>query len=222
MERDNRRFTRLVIGGRSENHPPDSSSYSTEQATSAKSTIPKLRESHPVDLHQPHQTTNQPPPAPELIQTVIKTSFGTPWKHYIKSSIELVDLAGKVKIARKQESPSVNVAIRKFPKQNSKDVLSYASQFKHHNIISVLEAFFTDSSFYLVFEEAFQCLEHLVQSPIYPTCEQLAIILGQVSSKKTSGSSERTLIRVGPGWFNLYRKWWIPNRLAYLRQMSNY
>ncbi|KAM0540217.1 hypothetical protein ACHAO7_011402 [Fusarium culmorum] len=195
MERDNRRFTRLAIGGRSGSHSTDSYSCSTDRVLPTEQPLPKPPE---VDFQatssRVDQTIKQPPSNSEVIHREIKTSYGKPWEYYIKSPIEFLDLSGRVRIARKRTSPSFCVGVRRFPKQNGDEIMARAFRFDHHNIASAFEAFVTDSFLYMVFEEAVQGLDHLVQSPIYPSCEQLAVILGQVSVKSASGDCMRLTI----------------------------
>ncbi|CAM1503421.1 Fc.00g081970.m01.CDS01 [Cosmosporella sp. VM-42] len=102
------------------------------------------------------------------------------WKYYTKSPITALDLGGSVVLARKMAAPEDLVAVRQVPRgrMDQKEVEAFCL-LKHHNVMTVLEAFMTDGFFYLVFEEMSLSLDHLVTSPMYPDCRQLGTILGQ-------------------------------------------
>ncbi|KAH6871966.1 hypothetical protein B0T10DRAFT_567956 [Thelonectria olida] len=104
----------------------------------------------------------------------------SPWSSFQRSPVDILDLGGKITVARSKAQPATIVGIRKYPTGKAKDLLPVFRRLQHENIVRVLDAFITKESLYLVFEDMRLSLEHFVVSPAYPTSLQLGTILGQV------------------------------------------
>lgn len=173
-----KRFTKLDIG----------LSDITKASATLESHTPRTPRAVPPKkirkLEKPDDTTSSSQSA-ELGTLANKPArLDSPWLYFQRSSIEVLDLGGKVSIARTKAPASALVGIRKYPVDKAKEILPKSRKLRHLNIVRVLDAFVTKESLYLVFEDMRLSLEHFVISPAYPTSLQLGTILGQVSMQR--------------------------------------
>ncbi|KFZ00650.1 hypothetical protein V500_00981 [Pseudogymnoascus sp. VKM F-4518 (FW-2643)] len=102
----------------------------------------------------------------------------SPWKIYEK--VLNLDLNGSVTVAQRKARHSVLVAVRAFPVAAAEKALYMHVRVRHANIVEVLDAFTTETSFFIVLEHMPFSLDQIVQCAKYPTERQLAAILIQI------------------------------------------
>lgn len=100
----------------------------------------------------------------------------SPWEIY-KKHFDL-DLNGPVTVAQGKVGL---VAVRTFTVVAAEKALYMHGRVRHFNIVEALEAFTTETSFYIVLEYMPISLYQVVESAKYPTESELAAILRQVS-----------------------------------------
>ncbi|KAI1839356.1 hypothetical protein JX266_014433, partial [Neoarthrinium moseri] len=102
----------------------------------------------------------------ESPQIYYKLSFG----HYLG---ELFTFAVK------KTQPYTCVAIRQYSTSLGHAALKSAGELHHRNILNAIEAFKTEDSIYILFEDTVTTLENVIQSTLYPDDLQLNAIIGQ-------------------------------------------
>ncbi|KAK5209213.1 hypothetical protein LTR41_004748 [Exophiala xenobiotica] len=108
----------------------------------------------------------------------LRTAWESPWKQYEK--VYDLELAGAVEVAVRKTAPIHLVHVRKFSNAESEKVLHLFRQLQHRNIVTALDVFADSDGLYVVLEHMSIALERIVNSPAYPTEQQLAAILGQL------------------------------------------
>lgn len=116
------------------------------------------------------------------VDMLFKQHPSDPWEKYTEI-MKILHFEGEVSLAICKTSPRTTVCIREFPEKEAQKTLFSYEQLHHLNITSVIEAFCTPQLLYIVFERTHFSLEQMIQCPLYPTKEQLAATVGQVSSK---------------------------------------
>lgn len=106
----------------------------------------------------------------------------SPWRSYEKVFELRLGVGDLVTVAQRKDPSSGVVNMRKFPAPNGEEKLRILQQLRHRNIVSVLEVFSFEESFYVMFEHMPISLDHFAGICHYPGELQLASILGQVSS----------------------------------------
>lgn len=133
----------------------------TDHTSSAKiSKLPSISESKPSSF------------------TNIMARKESPWEVYEK--LLDLDLNGFVTVAQRKARHSGLVAVRAFPIAAAEKALYMHGRVRHANIVEVLDAFITETSFFIVLEHMPFSLDQIVQCAKYPTERQLAAILLQV------------------------------------------
>lgn len=102
----------------------------------------------------------------------------SPWDFYEK--VFDLDLNGPVTVAQRKAPLSGLVAMRTFSLTAAEKALFTHKRIRHDCIVEALDAFTTETSFYVILEHMPISLEQIVDSVKYPTERQLAAILGQV------------------------------------------
>lgn len=102
----------------------------------------------------------------------------SPWEIY--QEVFDLDLNGPVTVAKGKARHSELVAVRAFPVAAAEKALYMHGRVRHANIVEALDAFTTETSFYIVLEHMPISLDQIVESAKYPTEGQLAAILVQV------------------------------------------
>ena len=72
------------------------------------------------------------------------------------------------------------VAVRAFPVAAAEKALYVHGRIRHANVVEAIDAFTTETLFYVVLEHMPISLEQIVESAKYPTERELAAILKQV------------------------------------------
>jgi hypothetical protein len=116
------------------------------------------------------------------VDTLFKQHPSDPWEKYTEI-MKILHFEGEVSLAIRKASPRMTVCIREFPEKEAQKTLFSYEQLHHINIASVIEAFCTPQLLYIVFERTHFCLEQMIKCPLYPTKEQIAATVGQVSGK---------------------------------------
>ena len=124
----------------------------------------------------------------------------SPWEIY-KKHFDL-DLNGPVTVA---QGKTGLVAVRTFTVAGAEKALYMHGQVRHSNIVEAIEAFTTETSFYIVLEYMPISLYQIVESAKYPTESELAAILRQVSHTISCVGHTLTRSTEGPRWLNLSR-----------------
>ncbi|KAL4862078.1 hypothetical protein BDV12DRAFT_190663 [Aspergillus spectabilis] len=105
----------------------------------------------------------------------------SPWDTF--QSICSCQLAGTVIVATRRSRPSQVKAIRKYSGKEADRVLQWFRIIRHPNILSAQECYRIEGALYAVVDDLPLTLEHLVSlCNIYPTEEQLSIIVKQILS----------------------------------------
>jgi hypothetical protein len=155
------------------------SSFSTplESPTSKSS---KRRRRSPEDNELPISNVELVGPKQTGIsgRTTLKTRNESPWESCEK--ILDLNLDGTVTVAQRRAPHAGLVAIRVFRSADAEKALYRHQHVKHDHIVSVLDAFTTEASLYIVLEHLPISLEQIVEGAKYPTELQLAAILKQV------------------------------------------
>ena len=102
----------------------------------------------------------------------------SPWDFYEK--VLGLDLNGSVTVAQRKARHSGFVAVRAFPVAAAEKTLYMHGRVRHANIVEALDAFTTETSFFIVLEHMPLSIDQIVQCAKYPTEKQLAAILKQV------------------------------------------
>jgi hypothetical protein len=117
----------------------------------------------------------------------------SPWE--IHEKVCDLDLNGPVTVAQRKAPLFGLVAVRAFPAAAAERALYMYGRVRHANVVEALDAFTTETSFYIVLEHLPISLEQIVDGAKYPTEWQLAAILRQVGSSSTGAG--RTYIKHG-------------------------
>ncbi|KFZ18316.1 hypothetical protein V501_01287 [Pseudogymnoascus sp. VKM F-4519 (FW-2642)] len=102
----------------------------------------------------------------------------SPWEIYEK--VLDLDFNGSVTVAQRKARHSGLVAVRAFPVAAAEKTLYMHGRVRHANIVEALDAFTTETSFFIVLEHMPLSIDQIVQCAKYPTEKQLAAILKQI------------------------------------------
>ena len=102
----------------------------------------------------------------------------SPWESYWK--IFQLKFDRFVTVAVRKEPLRKCVIVKKFSESDSQEELRMMHSIRHDHIVTVLETFRFEGSFYIVLERMAISLVQIVASPPYPGEQELAAILGQV------------------------------------------
>lgn len=172
MAEKEKRITQIII-------EPQSSSRTfnpTGHTLPKSSKVPRLKKSLP----QPKVSVSGDDTS--TVGILFPTYPNDPWKKYTEI-MKILHFEGEVSLVISKKSPRTIVCIREFPAKKTQETIFSYEQLHHINIASVIEAFSTTKLLYIVFERTHFSLEQMIQCPLYPTKEQLAATVGQVSSK---------------------------------------
>jgi hypothetical protein len=174
-----------------------------ESATSKSS---KKKRRSPEDNGQPTANDELISPKHARIggRTTLETRNESPWESCEK--ILDLNLDGAVTVAQRRAPHSGLVAIRVFSPADAEKALFRHQHIKHDHIVSVLDAFTTEASLYIVLEHLPISLEQIVEGAKYPTEWQLAAILKQVRESPHWHRHLLTRSTQGPQWFSLSRR----------------
>jgi len=104
---------------------------------------------------------------------------GSPWDAYCKKfQLQLDD---EVTVAVWKGIPRRRVIIKRFSMSDSQQELQMIHNVRNDNIVTALQTFRFEGSFYVVLERMAISLLEIVASPPYPGEQELAAIVGQVS-----------------------------------------
>lgn len=104
---------------------------------------------------------------------------GSPWDSY--SKIFQLKYSNFVIVAARKRAPRKRVVVKSFAAgSDSQEELQIIHSLRHDHIVTVLETFRFEGSFYVVLERMAISLVQIVASPPYPGEQELAAILGQV------------------------------------------
>jgi hypothetical protein len=103
----------------------------------------------------------------------------SPWGIYTK--IYNLKLDCWVTVAAAKGPSRKRVAVKSFSEPDSYQKVRMLYQIRHDNFVTVLESFSFEETFYVVLERMAITLDQIVVSPPYPSEQELAAILGQVS-----------------------------------------
>jgi hypothetical protein len=113
---------------------------------------------------------------------------GSPWDSY--SKIFQLKYNNFVHVAARKRSPRKCVLVKSFAAVSDSQVeLEMIHSIRHDHIVSVLETFRFEGSFYVVLERMAISLVQIVASPPYPGEQELAAILGQVNQANMKSRS---------------------------------
>ncbi len=113
---------------------------------------------------------------------------GSPWDSY--SKIFQLKYHNFVHVAARKRSPRKCVLVKSFAAVSDSQVeLEMIHSIRHDHIVSVLETFRFEGSFYVVLERMAISLVQIVASPPYPGEQELAAILGQVNQANMKSRS---------------------------------
>jgi hypothetical protein len=152
----------------------------------AASHRPKKRRYYPQGNEQHLPAGVEPPTLPSIHESraggpwELQARKESPWNSYGKVFDLELDLNGPITVAQRRAPSSGLVAVRTFPLAAAEKALYMHKRARHDCIVEALEAFTTETSFYIVLEHMPISLEQIVDSVKYPTELQLATILGQV------------------------------------------
>ena len=102
----------------------------------------------------------------------------SPWEHYWK--IFQLKFDRFVTVAVQKEPLRKCVIVKSFSESDCQEELRMIHSIRHNHIVTVLETFRFEDSFYVVLERMAISLVQIVASPPYPGEQELAAILGQV------------------------------------------
>ena len=102
----------------------------------------------------------------------------SPWESYWK--IFQLKFDRFVTVAVRKEPLRKCVIVKRFSEPDSQEELRMIHSIRHDHIVTVLETFRFEGSFYVVLERMATSLVQIVASPPYPGEQELAAILGQV------------------------------------------
>ena len=107
-----------------------------------------------------------------------KSLSSMPWESYWK--IFQLKFNRFVTVAVPKEPLRKYVIVKRFSESDSQEELRMIHSIRHDHIVTVLETFRFEGSFYVVLERMAISLVQIVASPPYPGEQELAAILGQV------------------------------------------
>lgn len=103
----------------------------------------------------------------------------SPWDTY--HPVFTYDGAGNVTIATRRSRPSRVVAIRQFPKEDTRRLIGRFGQLQHQNVLSLLECYLDGDSAFLLVDDLALTLGHIVACPtLRPVKFELGCIVAQV------------------------------------------
>lgn len=197
-EEKEKRITQIIID---KSLKPQSLSRTLNSTSNALplSKIPRLKKRLP----QPKVSvaSNEAP----TVDTLFKQHPSDPWEKYTEI-MKILHFEGEVSLAIRKTSPRATVCIREFPEKEAQKTLFSYEQLHHINIASVIEAFCTPQLLYIVFERTHFSIEQIIKCPLYPTKEQLAATVGQVSGKPCNYFPSILLINIDFGRLVLFKK----------------
>lgn len=164
-----------------------------------QSKIPRLKKKSP----QPKVSVSSDE-AP-TVDILFKQHPNSPWEKYTEI-MKVLHFEGEVSLVIRKRSPRTTACIREFPEEKAQETLFSYEQLQHLNITSVIEAFCTPQLLYIVFERTYFSLEQMIQCPLYPTKEQLAATVGQVSTKLCDSFYSAIPINIDFRWSMLLKK----------------
>lgn len=179
---DMHRFTKVKTSPSSDSSKLPN--WNSPSQTTLKRTLDKKRP-HPPDEDAPKpfpktSKVSSKTDEPRVTGAVkLRTAWESPWEQYEK--VYDLELAGAVEVAVRKKAPVHLVHVRRFSNAESEKVLHRFRQLLHPNIVVALDVFMNNDGLYVVLEHMSIALERIVTSPAYPTEQQLAAILGQVS-----------------------------------------
>jgi hypothetical protein len=152
--------------------------FNPPESPTSKSSKKRRRSPEDHDLRTSNAELVSPKQAGIGGRTTLKARNESPWESY--EEILDLNLDGAVTVAQRKAPHSGLVAIRVFPSVDAEKALYRHQHVKHDHIVSVLDAFTTEASLYIVLEHLPISLEQIVEGAKYPTEWQLAAILKQV------------------------------------------
>ena len=112
---------------------------------------------------------------------------GSPWEIYWKRyQLKFVHF---VTVAVRRERPCNRVFVKCFSEPDSREELRMINSIRHDHIVTALETFRFEGSFYVILEHMDISLVQIVASPPYPGELELAAILGQVDQTDMKSQS---------------------------------
>ncbi|KAH7303113.1 hypothetical protein B0I35DRAFT_465821, partial [Stachybotrys elegans] len=111
--------------------------------------------------------------------TIFAANPVDPWKHY-EWILTYHDLGGDVDLALVRAKPDVLVNIRVFTTQEAEQTLSRIQQLPRDLFVEAYDAYVTEESLYVIFEEMHINLSRMIKSTDYPTPHQVGAIIGQI------------------------------------------
>lgn len=106
--------------------------------------------------------------------------------------MSVLDLGDKVLVTSERGRPMCRVVVRKFPQEDTENILSWIRRLRHANIVAALEVFSGQKIVYIVFEEMHISLDYLVRTPGKRTSDEVGLIIGQVW-QSNHGAAGRSL-----------------------------
>lgn len=103
---------------------------------------------------------------------------GNPWERY-RRIVKILDFYDDVDVAVSCSDESKLFHVRKFSLASNREILK--RQYKHKNIVSILEIFNDKTYIYTILEEMELPLHCLYECPAFPSLKQLAATIAQVS-----------------------------------------
>ncbi|KAH6672611.1 kinase-like domain-containing protein [Halenospora varia] len=119
----------------------------------------------------------------------LKARKESPWGSY--TEVLNLNLNGPITVAERKSPHSGLVAIKVFPSTAAEKALYRHQHIKHDKIVTVLDAFTTETSLYIVLEHLPISLRQVVEGAKYPTERQLAAMVQQILRGLVYLESER-------------------------------
>jgi hypothetical protein len=144
-----------------------------ESRPSCRAPSPKVITGPPKTLYLPRLCNT------DDIASVLIVRRESPWDTY--HPVVTYDGAGKVTIATRCSRPSRMVAIRKYPKQDTRRLIGRFGRLQHRNVLSLLECYLDVDFAYFLVDDLALTLGHLIACPtIRPAEFELGCIMVQV------------------------------------------
>jgi hypothetical protein len=113
------------------------------------------------------------------ITSVLLIRRESPWDTY--RPVITYDGAGHVTIATRRSRPSRVVAIRQFPKEDTRRLIGRFGQLEHKNVLSLLECYLDGDSIFLLVDDLALTLGRIVAYPnLRPAEFELGCLMAQV------------------------------------------
>jgi hypothetical protein len=144
-----------------------------ESRLSCRAPRPKVVTGPPKTLYLPRLCNT------DDMGSVLIVRRESPWDTY--HPVVTYDGAGKVTIATRCSRPSRMVAIRKYPKQDTRRLIGRFGRLQHRNVLSLLECYLDVDFAYFLVDDLALTLGHLIACPtIRPAEFELGCIMVQV------------------------------------------